>query len=83
MSGSNLCVGGLWVGLIPGVARREQGAIAAKISNVQVQDYLPAEADTGQAGDHGTLHPGAISAVWRFSALNHHKPEKCSFHAET
>ena len=45
MSGSNLCVGGLWVGLIPGVARREQGAIAAKISNVQVQDYLPAEAD--------------------------------------
>ena len=64
MSGSNLCVGGLWVGLIPGVARREQGAIAAKISNVQVQDYLPAEADTGQAGDHGTLHPGAISAVW-------------------
>ena len=30
--------------LIPGVARREQGAIAAKISNVQVQDYLPGEA---------------------------------------
>ena len=27
-----------------GVARREQGAIAAKISNVQVQDYLPGEA---------------------------------------
>ena len=30
--------------LIPGVARREQGAIAAKIYNVQVQDYLPGEA---------------------------------------
>ena len=60
MSGSNLCVGGLWVGLIPGVAGREQGAIAAKISNVQVQDYLPGEAghwprDSPPWGDHSRL----------------------------
>lgn len=80
MSGSNLCVGGLWVGLIPGVARREQGAIAAKILNVQVQDYLPAEAGHWSgAGDHGTLHPGATTG----RRLGHfHKPNKSSLHAE-
>ena len=62
MSGSNLCVGGLWVGLIPGVARRDQGPSLPRSRMFKFK--IITWGGCPVTSDQRTLHPGAMSAVW-------------------